>query len=222
MPRRPAARPHPTHGPPRRPARRAGRPAGRPGAGAGTAERILAAAEALAQTRGLNGFSYADVARAVDLTTATLHYHFPAKGDLALALVERYARAFEARLAAIQERDPGAFARLEAYAGLYAEVLRRGRMCLCGVLAAEYLTLPGPVRGAVRDFFDRNEAWLVEVLEAGRRGGELAFEGDPRTLARALVATLEGGLLLARAQEEPARLEAVARRAIHELCPRAR
>jgi TetR/AcrR family transcriptional repressor of nem operon len=31
------------------------------------------------QIRGFNGFSYADVAGELSLTTASLHYHFPGK-----------------------------------------------------------------------------------------------------------------------------------------------
>ena len=48
-------------------------------------------------------------------------------------------------------------AKLDAYARLYTDVLRNERMCLCGMLAAEYQTLPEPMRVAVLRFFDENE-----------------------------------------------------------------
>ena len=48
----------------------------------GTAERILDVAEALVQSRGFNGFSYADVAEELQITKAGLHYHFPGKAEL--------------------------------------------------------------------------------------------------------------------------------------------
>ena len=54
----------------------------------GTANRILDVAERLVQLRGYNAFSYADVAKAVGIRKASLHYHFATKGDLGLALVE--------------------------------------------------------------------------------------------------------------------------------------
>ena len=44
-------------------------------------------------------------------------------------------------------------------------------MCLCGMLAAEYQTLPEPMRDAVIAFFDANEAWVEKVLADGRRAG---------------------------------------------------
>ena len=50
------------------------------------AERILDAAQALAQVRGYNGFSHADVSAELAITKASIHYHFPGKADLAEAL----------------------------------------------------------------------------------------------------------------------------------------
>ena len=44
-------------------------------------------------------------------------------------------------------------------------------MCMCGILAAEYQTLPEPMRTAVIGFFDENERWLPDVLAGGRRTG---------------------------------------------------
>src|SRR3981081_4203245 len=108
----------------------------------GTAARILDVAERLVQSRGFNGFSYADVAAELGITKASLHYHFPGKAELGEALIERYAARFASALEAIDERVSDAPAKLEAYAGLYADVLRGKRMCLCGILAGEDQTLP--------------------------------------------------------------------------------
>ena len=133
------------------------------------------------QVRGFNGFSYADVAAELGVTKAALHYHFPGKAELGRALIERYTERFAAALADIDERVPDAPAKLAAYAGLYAEVLRGNRMCLCGMLAAEYQTLPDPMREAVIAFIDANEAWVAKVLDEGRRGGTLALPAPART-----------------------------------------
>ena len=61
-----------------------------------TAERILDVAERLVQTRGFNGFSYADIAGELGMTKAALHYHFAGKAELGEALVTRYAERFAA------------------------------------------------------------------------------------------------------------------------------
>src|SRR5580693_758470 len=131
----------------------------------GTATRILDTAEGLVQVRGFNGFSYADISAEVGITKAALHYHFAGKADLGLALITRYASRFGEALAAIDTPDATPDGRLAGYASLYAQVLRQERMCLCGMLAAEYQTLPRPMQEAVTAFFDANENWLEKVLE---------------------------------------------------------
>ena len=142
-----------------------------------TAARILDIGERLVQVRGFNGFSYADVAAELDMTKAALHYHFPGKAELGRALIERYTERFVAALADIDVHIADAPAKLDAYAGLYADVLRGRRMCLCGMLAAEYQTLPDPMRAAVIAFIDANEAWVEKVLADGRRAGTIAVTG---------------------------------------------
>ncbi len=68
---------------------------------ADTSQRILDTAERLVQTRGFNGFSYADIATTLGVTKASLHYHFPAKAELGQRLIERYEKNFLAALGAI-------------------------------------------------------------------------------------------------------------------------
>ena len=165
---------------------------------ANTRSRILDASERLVQVRGFNGFSYADVAAELSLTKAGLHYHFPSKAELGEALVVRYAERFTDALADIDANITPAPAKLDAYANLYAEVLRRERMCLCGMLAAEYQTLPSPIRNAVVAFLNDNEAWLTLVLEHGRNDGSLRFSNTAADTARSIIGGLEGAMLVAR------------------------
>jgi len=177
---------------------------------AGTAARILDVAEQLVQVRGFNGFSYADIAAELGVTKAALHYHFAGKADLGEALISRYATRF---ISALAEIDAGAQpppARLAAYAELYTQVLRRRRMCLCGMLAAEYQTLPKAMQDAVVSFFDDNESWLAGVLGEGRDGGSLRFTGAARDAARMIIDCLEGAMLMARPYGDVSRFEAAA------------
>lgn len=182
-----------------------------------TRSRILDAAEQLVQVRGFNGFSYADVAAELAVTKASLHYHFPSKAGLGEALIARYAERFAGALAAIDARDDAAPTKLDAYASLYGNVLREGRMCLCGMLAAEYETLPTPIRDAVVAFLDENEAWLERVLEQGRADRSLRFSGSATDTARSIVSGLEGTMLVARSYGEIERFETGATRLLASL-----
>ncbi|HEX5937698.1 MAG TPA: TetR/AcrR family transcriptional regulator [Actinomycetota bacterium] len=165
---------------------------------ASTAGQILDAAERLVQERGFNGFSYADIATELGVTKAALHYHFASKADLGDALIDRYAERFFAALSTVDDDRTDAVDKLRAYAKLYADVFRDDRMCLCGMLAADYATLPDPMRVRVVRFFDDNEVWLTRVLEEGRQKGTIRFEGSARPVARTLIGGLEGAMLVSR------------------------
>jgi TetR/AcrR family transcriptional regulator, transcriptional repressor for nem operon len=167
-------------------------------AAASTAAQILDAAERLVQERGFNGFSYADVARELGVTKPALHYHFGSKAELGDALIDRYASRFFEALARVDVEKTDAGDKLRAYAQLYTDVFRDDRMCLCGMLAADYTTLPDPMRERVVRFFDDNEVWLARVLEAGRKAGTIRFTGPARSVARTLIGGLEGAMLVAR------------------------
>jgi TetR/AcrR family transcriptional repressor of nem operon len=177
---------------------------------ASTSGRVLDVAERLVQVRGFNGFSYADIAAELRITKASLHYHFATKADLGEALISRYAARFLEALAEVDTGGAAAPAKLAAYAQLYTNVLSDQRMCLCGMLAAEYPTLPAPMKTAVLGFFDENEAWLGTVLEQGREEGTLAFAGSVRDTARMIVSGLEGAMLVTRPYGDTARFEVAA------------
>lgn len=182
-----------------------------------TADRVLDVAERLAQQRGFNGFSYADIAGEVGIKTASLHYHFPTKADLGRALVVRYTQAFGAALGGIKATDASAFAQLQQYVQIFRDVLGVDRMCLCGMLAAEYATLPEPMQEELRMFFDHNEDWLITTLERGIEDGSLRFMGTARDVALMLTGALEGSMLLARSYDDESRFGAAAERLLQTL-----
>jgi TetR/AcrR family transcriptional repressor of nem operon len=182
-----------------------------------TPTRILDVAERLVQRRGFNGFSYADVARELGLTKASLHYHFAGKAELGEALLGRYTGTFADALASIDLQPIDAPAKLRGYAQLYADVLRDERMCLCGMLAAEYETLPRKMRDSVIRFFGDNEAWVQHVIEQGLREGTLRCGGSTDDAARAIVSGLEGAMLVARPFGDLGRFQATANRMIDDL-----
>ena len=174
------------------------------------ATAILDVAEKLAQTRGYNGFSYADIAAELGVTKASLHYHFPSKAELGRALIERYRAVFGAALEAIDQQVEDPREKLQRYVGLYNSVLSNERMCLCGMLAAEYATLPTPMQEGLKSFFDANERWLTAVLAQGLRAGMFFFREPANERARVLLGALEGAMLVARSYGDPHRFQAAA------------
>jgi TetR/AcrR family transcriptional repressor of nem operon len=173
-----------------------------------TRTSLLDVAQGLAQTRGFNGFSFHDLARAVGIRTASVHHHFSTKEDLARELMARYRDEFGQKLRSIAESSASSRVRLQAFHAVFRDTLKRGnRLCLCGMLASEYTTLPASVQQEVRRFYDDTERWLARTLTEGRRKGELEFTASAGMAAKAFLATLEGAMIAARTFEDERRLE---------------
>jgi TetR/AcrR family transcriptional repressor of nem operon len=176
----------------------------------GTATRILDVAEQLVQVRGFNAFSYADVAAELKISKPALHYHFAGKGELGEALITRYSEHFRLALVDLDANVTTPADKLKGYAALYRDVLERHRMCLCGMLAADYQTLPPAMQALVIGFFDLNESWLASVLDEGAADGTLRFDGPSRDVARMIIGGLEGAVLVARPYDDVSRFDAAA------------
>jgi TetR/AcrR family transcriptional regulator, transcriptional repressor for nem operon len=181
-----------------------------PGSLTAAATAILDVAEQLAQTRGYNGFSYANIAAQLGVTKASLHYHFPSKAQLGTALIDRYQKTFGDALDAIDRKTEEPAEKLRRYVDLYDSVLRNDRMCLCGMLAAEYATLPAPMQEGLTSFFDANERWLTAVLHGGVQIGVFVLTESANARARVLLGALEGAMLVARSYGDSHRFRAAA------------
>ena len=99
---------------------------------------------------------------------------------------------------------------LRQYVAIYEAVMRDHRMCLCGMLAAKYATLPATMQEGLREFFDLNQRWLTTVLQEGRRSGSVLFKQSANERAREILGALEGAMLVARSFGDSRRFPAAA------------
>lgn len=184
---------------------------------AGTREMLLREAETLARTRGYAAFSYADLADRVGIRKASVHYHFPTKEDLGVALVEGYLEKFKAALAAALQDETSAQARLDIYCGFFTGSLSDGLMPLCAALSAEASALPESMQSHVSVFFELHLDWLSRVVRDGIADGAFRAEIDVRQSAVMLLSVLEGASLVAWALKDSTRIEPVFRQAVSSL-----
>ncbi|MEM6275888.1 MAG: TetR/AcrR family transcriptional regulator [Pseudomonadota bacterium] len=151
---------------------------------------ILDVAERLIRAHGYSGFSFREVASEVGIKSASVHYHFPTKPDLAAAVAKRYRERFAEALEAEEQKGT---ARVTAWRALFHDALTKdGLMCLCGILAVEGASLPADVAGEARAFLEFGIASLNEV-----RPGE----------GVKILSQLEGAMLIARSAGDPSVFE---------------
>jgi TetR/AcrR family transcriptional repressor of nem operon len=156
-----------------------------------TAEQLMDLAEAHIRNAGYGGFSFRDLAAEAGIKSATVHHHFRTKATMAAAVARRYADRFFAAVARRpNETTDDAIA---AYRSAFkASLDRDGLMCLFGVLGAEAGGLSPEVANEILSFFRR----CIDDLSR-RIGGP-----DAEARAFQVMATLEGGMILARVYKD--------------------
>lgn len=165
-------------------------------------QEILAHAADLLRTRGFNAFSHRDLAERTGVKSSSIHYHFPTKQDLGLALIRQYREDLALLLESLETLPVAG--RLEGFLAPFVEAAHGGHQwCLAGMLASDYDSLDESLRSEVRQFFDLAEHWLGEQARVLQPA---LSEDDARALAQAAMALLEGAQLLARAQQDVERM----------------
>jgi TetR/AcrR family transcriptional regulator, transcriptional repressor for nem operon len=187
-----------------------------------TAEQILDLAETLIQTRGYSAFSYQDIADSLGIRKASIHYHFPSKTELGIAVVDRYIARFDAGLTAIaDDQSQSSMAMLDFYVQPYLQFASTpDRVCLSGALAGEMLALPPELRERVDHFFRTHQVWLTNILKRGVTRGEFSLPAPAPKVARFTFAALQGALLVKRTTDDPSQLNDVISVMKLQLAPR--
>ena len=164
-----------------------------------TREQIMDRAGQLLMSRGFNGFSYRDISSHLGVKNAAVHYHFPAKADLAMALVDEFRTMLRGRTGEFMAYGGSALVQLDGLFAFTAKQCHAGR-CICpfGAFSIDYSDLPGDLREATQGFMDETIKWLTRVMEVGKREGEFTFTGDARAKALTILSSLQGARQMAR------------------------
>jgi TetR/AcrR family transcriptional repressor of nem operon len=162
-----------------------------------TRKRILDIAEELLLTRGFNAFSYQFVSSALGVRNAAIHYHFPHKTDLGVALIERYRRRLQRFINAQLPLDVET--QLTRYFELAESYFRHDQqVCPSGMLTTEFHTLPDEMRQAAAAFIAEMQAWSISIARRGREEGVFHYPGNENAMGVLMLAAMQGALQLAR------------------------
>ena len=172
-------------------------------------EQVLEHTLVLIRRRGVNGFSYRDLAELVGVKTSSIHYYFPSKDDLVLEAVTEYSARVMERLREL-DRLPTAQDQARAYLqNLRAAACHGDQICLVGMLSTEVLSLSPATQAVVRDFFRLHEERLAQMLEQAVREHARSLPAAPHELAQVIYAALQNALVSNRLFGSAERLDAV-------------
>ncbi|MEP0640529.1 MAG: TetR/AcrR family transcriptional regulator [Roseobacter sp.] len=172
----------------------------------GKALDILESARMLMMERGFNGFSFRDVAESVGIRSASIHYHYATKADLAEATARAYRLSFKEIIEQIGAASSAE--KLRAYGAMFVTTLReQEQMCLGGMLVADVASLPDQVRAEVAQFFTDQNDWVKGVVLEGQVAGQFRADLDAAAFAKMFVSSLEGAMMVSRGLKQPQDLE---------------
>ncbi|WP_108811273.1 TetR family transcriptional regulator [Sphingorhabdus sp. Alg231-15] len=166
-------------------------------------EQILDIAERGYRQGGFAGLSFRDIAAALDMKSASVHYHFPHKEDLGKAVVERYTENLLDSLGAPDAPSDTVKNRLARLVNAYQAAYAEGESsCLCAVLGSVSPQLPLAVQEAVNSYFTRLMTWTETALA----------ETEPSSNLNAphIISALQGAMILSVAMGDARYLDEVA------------
>lgn len=166
-----------------------------------TADKIRSTAHALMVERGYAAFSYADIAEALGITKASLHYHFGSKASLAVAVLTTHRDRLVEAMELLDEQITDPQMRLTAYVQYWEKCIRDRSVtfCVAALLGAEMPSLPEEVQAEVRKHFAVLAQWIEKTLKAGVKSRVFRLKESAATEAQILMAVVHGAMLSARA-----------------------
>jgi TetR/AcrR family transcriptional regulator, transcriptional repressor for nem operon len=161
-------------------------------------ERLIESARELLWERGYVGMSPKAIQDRASVGQGSMYHHFAGKEALALAAIERSTE----KLYQAAEEDFAsphtAIERISAYLQRERKVLRG---CRAGKLTQDPDVVANPkLRYPLEKMFTRLQQRAARVLEEGKMTGELEPTMNARDIAATIIAVLQGGYVLARAE----------------------
>jgi AcrR family transcriptional regulator len=187
--------------------------------GVATRQRILDAACDLIFERGATAVTLDEILAATGTSKSQLYHYFADRSDLIRAVVARQGeRVLDQQRLALGDLDGWeAFSRWRAFVLSVVESLGARGGCPVGSLADEMAEVDEQARLEAATVFERWQALLADTLRAIVAAGQLQPDADVDRLALATLASLQGGLLLAKTTRTTAPLEAALDAAIAHL-----
>ena len=177
--------------------------------GQATRDRIVQAASQLMLEQGVARTTIEDIQVAAGVSPSQLYHYFPGKDALVLAVVDHQTgQVMGVQHEGLDRLDD--FAGLENWRDLMVGILTKVQCvggCPLGSLASDLSEADPVARVQLANAFALWEDLLRTGLERMRDRGELAKSADPGELAVAMLAAVQGGLLLSQIRRDPAPLE---------------
>ncbi len=161
-----------------------------------TKEEIVKIADTLIRDRGFNAFSFTDISGRLGMKNASIHYHFPTKTHLCIAVIQQHIALLDNMIERNEHKQP--LVKLKAFLSIYSSTRAEDMVCLVGSLAADLHTLEAPVGKELKTFVAKIIEWVTQTLQEGKLKNDFHFETAARTKALMIITNMLASLQLTR------------------------
>jgi TetR/AcrR family transcriptional repressor of nem operon len=167
-------------------------------------ERILEVARELFNTKGFNATTISDLVAATGMQKGSLYFHFSGKDAIAREVLSEATAEFMDFLSkALGGANPGACidnffqCALEKHLG-------NGFVggCIFGNTALEMSDSDPEFAGAIDRVFDEWISRVALAVTGAQKNGQIRTDIDSEALARHIIATIEGGIMMSRLKKD--------------------
>ena len=161
-----------------------------------TREIIIQLGDKLLRKKGYNAFSYADISKELGIKNAAIHYHFPTKPDLIMAIINLHNERFQNFKKDISRKS--SLEKISKFLDTYSKIQTEEKICIVGALATDWDTIDKHSQKHLQEVADDILQWLTAVLNEGLKNKELNFTETPKTKALLIISNMLAATQLAR------------------------
>lgn len=161
-----------------------------------TRDSIIELADQLIRDKGYNAFSFKDISNTIGIKTASIHYHFPAKSDLGVAVIREHKQRIERFKNELTGKTPSE--KIKRFLGIYAAINAENRICLVGSLGSDFNAVDPLIQHELKRFAGQVLELLTGILEEGKKKKVFVFETPARTKALLIITSITAAIPLSR------------------------
>lgn len=161
-----------------------------------TRQEILRIADELIRNYGFNSFSYSDISTKLNIKNAAIHYYFPSKAELGVAVIKEAENLFESHTKEwnrLDKRD-----QYVAFITSYNKNNSTSSLSLVSALSVSYELLTDDMKNELKLFIETKHNWLSDLLNAGKSDGTFTFTTTPCMMAYIVQSHIFSSLALGR------------------------
>lgn len=180
-----------------------------------TKELIVETANNFLVEKGFNAFSYKHISQEIDIKTSSIHYHFPTKSDLGIAIIRKHQKALDYTIEKCKGKT--ALEKIEKLFKYYEALVEEQKVCIVSALTSDINSLDETMKQELLQFGNIILNWIATILEEGQQQQIFKPIVNNKLKAKLIMANLMGLIQIARIEKNSNQINQLAKLILDDL-----